>query len=104
MADMEITTTTTTKVDTAISFLVDQLTFFISPSAAIIKSAINGLFTSQNARKLKPLNIAAGTIVDIHSPKSVASNSIYRRRQPKPQTNAVLRAVHSLVYLPCPDL
>ena len=44
---IEATTKITINVETAISFLLDQLTFFISPSAAIRKSAKFGLFISQ---------------------------------------------------------
>jgi len=66
---MRITTRITINVEATISFLLDQLTFFISPSAAIMKSATEGLFTSHKTNTLKATSTATGTIVSIHNPR-----------------------------------
>ena len=69
-----ITTEITTIVETVTSCLVDQLTFFISPSAAIIKSAMLGLFISHIIKIDRPMNNPTGIIVENHKLTSLASS------------------------------
>ena len=69
-----ITIIITIKVEIAISFLLDQLTFLISPSAAIIKFATDCLFAIQNTTMLKATNKPTGTMVSTHNPRSAACN------------------------------
>ena len=54
------------KVETAISCRLDQLTFFTSPSAAIMKSATDGLLITQNTKPAKTTNTTAGIMVCSH--------------------------------------
>ena len=63
---IDITTTITIIVDEIISCRLDQLTFFISPSAAIIKSAILCLLTTQKINRLNTIQTPAGTSVSTH--------------------------------------
>src|SRR4030042_6633137 len=98
------TSTITINVETAISFLLDQLTFFISPSAEIRKSATEGLFDNQKNKSAKPAHTPTGIIVDTHNPKSAPSNFLYSNRNPNTTTVPKPKALPSLVYLPWPGL
>lgn len=71
---MATTTIITTNVETAISFRLDQLTFFNSPSAAIKKSASDGLFSSQATTSAAATKTATGTMYATHRIRLLASS------------------------------
>ena len=107
---MTATPTITTKVETATSLLLDQLTFLTSPSAATMKSATEGLLINQKIKRQQPTRMPAGTIVTTHKavlglrPRSKARSHLYSCRQPKVTIIPNPKALQSLVYFPWPRL